>query len=143
MKKLKEYMILLVDRKKAKIFTLIDGIVERKENIDEGNVHQRVKANDIHYYGRSNKIARHIENQLHRRLQFVAQKTANFAKKGQFEGILIGSHKPLFSKIAKHLPYPINQQVKGTFITELKGPFNKILQNAKNHIQKIELGEKG
>ncbi|MEX2007456.1 MAG: hypothetical protein WD992_01670 [Candidatus Levyibacteriota bacterium] len=134
----KKYMVLLVDRQKAKFFTLIDGSVERADEFKNGHVPQKVRANEEHYYGRSDKILRHIEDHLHRHLTLVSQKAAAFAKENHITGIVIGSHKPLFSKIEKHLPPHLSKKVKGRFVTELKEPFNDILKRAKRLIDQIE-----
>lgn len=139
---LKTYMVLLVDRQKAKMFTLIDGSVERVEEIKDGHVPQKVKHGDD-TWDAQNKIFRHIEDHLHRHLTLVSQKAAIFAKENHIAVIIIGSHKPLFSKIEKHLPYPLSQKVKGTFVTELKAPFNEVLKRAKRLIDQIEMKEKG
>ena len=138
MNTIKKYMILLVDRQKAKIFTISDGIVGQKEEFVNHEVPQRVHANNIHFYGRSDKIARHIEEHLHRHLLLVAQKAAQFAKQNHISGLIIGGHKPLFKKIEKHLLYPLNKKVKGKFVTELKTPFNNILKKVRQYILNLE-----
>ncbi|MEX2013079.1 MAG: hypothetical protein WD967_01610 [Candidatus Levyibacteriota bacterium] len=134
----KKYMVLLVDRQKVKFFTLIDGSVERIDEFKNGRVPQKVRVNEEHYYGRGDKILRHIEDHLHRHLALVSQKAAVFAETNHIGGIVIGSHKPLFLKIEKHLPQHLFKKVEGRFVTELKEPFNDILERAKRLIDQIE-----
>lgn len=136
----KAYMVLLVDRQKAKMFTLTDGAVERVEELKKDHVPQKVKHGDD-AWDAQDKIFRHIENHLHRHLTIVAQKASLYITKNNIAGIIIGSHKPLFSKIEKHLLYPLSRKIKGRFVTELKAPFNEILRRAKVLIDQIEKKE--
>lgn len=133
----KTYMVLLVDRKKAKIFTLIDGMVDGYEEFAGEYVPQKVKHGDD-TWDAPDKIFRHIEDHLHRHLTLIFQKAVSFAQKNNIYGIVIGSHKPLFPKIKKHLPQLLSRKVKGEFVTELKAPFNDIVKRAKDLIDKIE-----
>lgn len=137
----KTYMILLVDHKKSRMFTLLNGAVEHYTEFINGHVPQRVHEINKAWM-RQDKIFRHIENHLHRHLQQVVHAAQIFAKENHIAGIIIGGHKELFAKIKKHLPYPLSQKVKGTFVTELKGPFNEILKRAKTVISEIETKEK-
>jgi len=137
----KAYMVLLVDRKKAKLFTLVDGAVDRVEEFTNSHVPQKVKHGDD-TWDAQNKIFRHIEDHLHRHLTLIVQQAKLYAAKSHISGIVIGSHGPLFPKIEKHLPYPLSGKVKGRFVTELKAPFNDILKRAKHLIDQIELKEK-
>lgn len=135
------YLVLLVDRKRARMFILRKGVVKQDEEIIIDSVPQKVKHGDD-TWDAQDKIFRHIEDHLHRHLKLVAEKVSDFAKKKQLTGIVIGSHKPLFIKIEKHLQYPLNRKVKGKFVTELKAPFGEILKRAKRTIKEIEEREK-
>lgn len=138
MKKDNKYLILLVDRKHAEIFTLhSNGSVERDEKFVDGDVPQKVKHGDD-TWDAQDKIFRHIEDHLHRHLTLIGQEARIYAGKTQFAGILIGGHSPLFPKVKKHLPYPLSQEVKGTFLADLKAPFNKTLERIKTLIREIE-----
>jgi len=133
----KTYMILLADRKQAKMFTIIDGTVEKKEEFVDGQVPQIVKHGD-NLWDAQDKIFRHIEDHLHRHLTLIGNRAARFAKRNHVSEIIIGGHKPLFAKIEKHLPYPFCHKVSGRFVTELKAPFNEILRRAKRSIVQLE-----
>jgi len=133
----KTYMILLVDRKQAKMFTLRDGVVGEQEDYKNSQVPQKVKHGDD-TWDAPDKIFRHIEDHLHRHLQAVGEKARVFADRNKVDGIIIGSHIPLFAKVEKHLPYPLPRKVEGKFITGLKAPFNEILKRAKQQVQIID-----
>ena len=135
------YFVLLVDRKRARMFTLRDGVVEYDEELMIDIVPQKVKHGDD-TWDAQDKIFRHIEDHLHRHLKLVAEKAFDFAKRKRIDHLLIGSHKPLFAKIEKHLSYPLNRKIKGKFVTELKAPFGEILKRAKLAIKEIEEKDK-
>lgn len=131
------YMILLADRKRAKIFTLIDGAVEGLERLVDGHVPQKVK-HGSNTWDAQDKIMRHIEDHLHRHLELVARHAISYAKKNGISKIIIGSHKPLLAKVKKHFPNPFSRRIKGEFVTELKGPFNEVVRRARLCISTLE-----
>lgn len=137
----KKYMVLLVDRQRVKIFSIINGAVEDMREFEDDQVPKKVKHGDD-TWDAQDKIFRHIEDHLHKHLVKAAGHAFDFAKENHVWAIIIGGHKPLFSKIEKHLAYPLSNKVKGTFVTELKSPFNEILKRAKSTVDKIEKGEK-
>ena len=130
-------MILLVDRQKAKMFMLTNGTVANTVEIKDGHVPQKVKHGDD-TWDAQNKIFRHIEDHLHRHLLLIGKKATDFARQNHVSGLIIGSHKALFSKVEKHLPVPLSKKLKGRFVTELKAPFNEILHKAVLCVAKIE-----
>jgi hypothetical protein len=133
----KTYMVLLVDRKQANMFSLLDGTVQEKKTLIDDQVPRKVKHGE-EMWDAQDKIFRHIEEHLHRHLMLVCQQAAQFARDNNIHELIIGGHKPLFSKIEKHLPYPLCHYVKGKFVTELKAPFNKILNRAEECIAQLE-----
>lgn len=136
----KKYMVLLVDRNRANMFTLLDGVVGKKEVLTDDDTPQKVKHGDD-TWDSEDKIFRHIEDHLHRHLQKVGKHAFTFAKENRTAGLIIGGHKPLFSKVEKNLPAALSKKVTGTFVTELKAPFGEILKRAKKCIDRIEREE--
>ncbi len=134
-------MVLLVDRQKTEMFLLKDSAVFKHQKVFDDNVPQKVKHGDD-TWDAQNKIFRHIEDHLHRHLTLISQKAAMYARQNRVRNILIGSHKPLFAKIEKHLPYPLPSMIRGRFITELKGPFAEVMRRAEDLINHIERKEK-
>lgn len=138
MKKDNKYLVLLIDRKRAKIFMVhSNGAVERSEEITNGQVPKKVRHGDD-TWDAQDKIFRHIQDHLHRHLTLIIEKVKIYAAQENFAGILIGGHNQLFPKIKKHLPYPLSGKVKKTFIVDMKVPFNKILERTKVVIEEIE-----
>lgn len=131
-----KYLVLLVDREKAILFTVRLGKIEERKEIFVGQVPQRVKAKTINL-GRTDKIMRHIEYHLNEHLKLVAKETREFIKDKNVKFIIIGSHHELFHKIKKHLKYPLNKMILGEFVTELNIPLSKILHHIGENISDI------
>lgn len=125
-----KYLVLLVDRKKAKLFTVHLGKIEEQKEVFDGEVPQRVKAETINL-GRTDKIMRDIEYHVHHHLQIIAESTKEFIKGKNIHSIILGGHADQLHKLKKHLTYPLNQMIKGEFVTELNIPLNKILALSK------------
>lgn len=137
-KKDNKYLVLIIDKKKAKLFMVHSGgAVERMEEFVDGIVPKKVKHGDDNWDAQD-KIFRHIEDHLYKHLELIAQKARSYAEKETIAGILIGGNSQLFPKIKEHLPYPIHGKVRGTFLADLKAPFNKILERIKALIVEIE-----
>lgn len=133
----KIYMVLLVDRQKAKLFTIVNNVVTKQSSIFDDQVPKKVKHGDD-TWDAQNKIFRHIEDHLHRHLNLVVDHAVQFANKNHASVIFIGSHKPLFSKIKKQLPNSLLKLVQGEFVTELKAPFPEIVKRALAQIEYVE-----
>lgn len=131
-------MVLLIDRRKAAFFTLQNGSVIRKKDFFKDEYVPQVVKHGNDTWDAQNKIFRHIEDHLHRHLTTVIQKAQLFIGKEDIAGILIGSHKTLFTKIKQHLVYPLNTQVKGYFVVGLTMPFNTILARVQKEILRID-----
>lgn len=141
LKELKEhekYLVLLVDRKKARLFTVHLGIVEEHKDVFGEYVPQKVK--QIHEaFKRENKILRHIGDHLHRHLKLIIGKTKEFAHNNKnIHFLIIGGHEELLPKIKKLLPYPLSRKLRGSFITQLNIPLNDVYLKSKKIAEKIE-----
>lgn len=133
-----KYLILLVDRKKARLFTVHLGKIEEHKEVFNASVPQNVKAKKIDY-GRDDKIFRHIEQHLHYHLQLIAKTTKEFAQGKNIHFIILGGHKELLPKIKAHLLYPLNKMVLGEFVTELNIPESEVLKHSKKIAANIRL----
>lgn len=124
--KYQKYLVLLIDRKKARLFTVNLGKIEEHKDVFDGEVPQDVKAKKIDW-GRDDKIFKHIQQHLHYHLQFIAKAALEFAKNKHIHFIVIGGHKEMIPKMKAHLLYPLDKKVVGEFVTELNIPLNKVL----------------
>lgn len=131
-----KYLSLLVDREKARLFIVHLGKIEEQREIFAGSVPQNVKAKKIDW-GRENKIFRHIQDHLHRYLQFIAKAVMEFSRKSGIRFVVIGGHAEMIPKMKKHLLYPLNKMVLGEFVTELNVPLSNVLRLSKKAASQI------
>lgn len=114
----KRYLVILADRKKARIFTIYLGDFEDEgEKIIAEEVPQKVKAEGFS----PGRIGRHIHEHLCRHLKEIGKKTWEYLvekKINQLDGIFIGTHKELYLEVRKHLPKKLQHKVLGEFIME-------------------------
>lgn len=135
--KLKTYMVLVVDRKRAKMFTISDGIVNDSVEFVDEHVPQKVRHGD-NMWDAQNKIFRHIEEHLHRHLKQIALKVSEYVKNKNIQFIIIGGHKTFFAKVKEHLPVPLQKMVLGTFITAVNLPTTTIAKHCKKVVEELE-----
>lgn len=138
LEKNRKYLVLLVDREKAKIFTVRLGKIEEEVDIFDNQVPQRVKAKTINL-GRTDKIMRHIEYHLNEHLKLVAKSAKEFISRKKIHFIIIGSHQELLPEIKKSLPHPLNKMILGEFVTELNIPLSQILSQSEAIASRINL----
>lgn len=124
------YLVLLADRKRARLFTVHLGEIEEHEDVFGEFVPQKVRQINKAWM-REDKILRHIEDHLHRHLSLIAQKTAEFIRNKNIHFVVIGGHREFFSKIKKLLPPFLSRKVLGEFVTELNIPLNVVFLQSK------------
>lgn len=133
----KTYLILLADRKRVKLYTLLHDSVSPLSEFIKNDVPQKVKHGDD-TWDAQDKINRHIEEHLHQHLKFVSILVKDYVLKNPIDGILLGGHKDMFEKLKNHLPFPLSKKVIGNFVTELKVPLNTISKKALLEIERLE-----
>lgn len=133
----KTYMVLLVDREHAKMFTLLNGAVLLLKEMKADYVPKTVKhVGDVR--DARDQASRHVELFLNKHLTRVGKEAELFATENNIEVVLIGTHKPLFGKVKKNLPEALMKKVRQEFVTELKGPFGEILKKVNEEIVSFE-----
>lgn len=137
----KKYIVLLIDRGKARLFSVYLGEVQEYAEVFDGIVPQNVRANERDFYGRSDKIFRHIQDHLHRHVVIVANALSEFIKKNGGNFLLIGGHKELLPMIIKELPISVQKMVVAEFVTAVNIPLQKVLLQSKAVAEKIEQNE--
>lgn len=130
------YLVLLVDREKARMFTVDMGQIAEHLDVFDCHVPQEVKAIKSDF-NRDNIIFRHIEDHLHQHLVLVAQAVKGFAKGKTFRFILLGGHRETLPKVIHHLPPELQRLVLGTFDTELNIPRNDILLHCERIVRQM------
>ncbi len=123
------YLVLAVDSRKARIFSLYLGDFEMQPDIFlEDEVPDRVRANLSRTYGSGKQVSgglgdkriqRHIEDHIQRHLKHVAEQTFDFFKKNDFSSLIIGG--PAESKILPHLKNHLHSYLKRRLAGEFHG----------------------
>ncbi|CAN5179892.1 hypothetical protein BH09PAT1_BH09PAT1_7190 [soil metagenome] len=135
--KLKKYIIIVADRKHTILFSLLGSSVERFEKLENADYLPLMKHRDDNW-GAQDLIDNHKQDQLSKHLSFVSDKITEFIAHERIDGVMIGGRRTLFTQIIKHLTPSLQKNVKGTFVTELKVPFNSIYQRALIAIQAMD-----
>ena len=136
--KYNKYLVLLVDREKARMFTVEQGeIVDRSEFIGSF-VPQKVKSTGrVISGGNIDTMFRHNEELLQRHIELAAKAVAEFTESNDIHFVIIGGHVEIFKKVAKSLPSGLRAKVAGTFVTEVNIPLSDILLESKIVAAKI------
>lgn len=134
----KRYLFVIADRKYAKILAFLNGALEDVMEISDPSVPQKVKSNEQDYYGRNDKISRHIENHLHRHLQLISKKVDEFVGVKPVNAVFIGGHKTLFHLIRKHLSSSLRKKIIGEFVAPLKVFQNEIIRRCEKALLQFE-----
>ena len=137
-KRHKKYMVILVDRKKARFFIVYLGEIVEHEDVVDQAVPQNVRK--IHEaWKRKDKIFCHIEEHLHRHFKMIASVAESLVRNNNdIHFIIIGGHEENIHKLKKHLSGALQKKVLGEFITELNIPLNDVLLESKRVAEMIE-----
>lgn len=131
-KKYKPYMVILVDREKARMFTVAQGEVTAHAEFFTDGVPQMVAAtgkdgmtgkSDINFRHNQVLLRRHIANAASAIATFIKGKTINF--------VILGGHREMFKEVAKALPSTLQPKVIGEFVTEVDLPLPDLLRQSK------------
>lgn len=128
----RHYLVIFIDREKAKYFLLQQGVVEAQGQIIDKTVPQNVhpdtaEANNI---TREDKINRHIQDHLRRHYEKIVSNIVTFIGNTPISGVIIGGHKNLFSGFRKKLPKSLQGKVVGVFTSELHTNLNDLMQKS-------------
>ena len=128
--KYSRYLVLLVDREKARMFIVEQGEILEHKDFVNGFVPQRKKKTG-HNNTDSLIMLRRTENYLDQHIDRISSEVAKFAQSKDIKFLIIGGHQQLFNRIIASLPVDLQSMVVGTFISELNIPLNDILIESK------------
>jgi len=127
-----KYLVLLVDREKARMFTVDQGEIADRTQFIEGYVPPRVKATGRdNILNQSDTNFRRNENLLKQHIDIAAKAVAKFVNANDINFVIIGGHAEMFKKVADSLPANLRSKVVAGFITEINIPLNDILRESK------------
>ncbi len=125
------YLFIIVDRKKANMILFHKGEVETIRRVMNPGVAKQTKINSGELYGRNNKLAHHIENQIHQHLQLIMQETEPLFHGKHINGVFIGGHREFFNTIKNELPQILHAKLRGEFVTELNISEEELINHCK------------
>jgi peptide chain release factor subunit 1 len=119
------YCVLVVDARKARIFSLFLGEIEEHLGLFEDEVPGKVRVGG--WAGLAEKrIQRHIEDKVHHHLKKVAERTFQFFKEREFALLIVGGPQDkTIPYLLDHLHSYLQQRLAGTFAAR---PEEKIAQ---------------
>jgi len=109
------YCVLVVDARKARIFSLFLGEIEEHLGLFEDEVPSRIRVGG--WAGLAEKrIQRHIEDKIHHHLKEVAERTFQFFKEREFELLIVGGPQDkTIPYLLDHLHSYLQRRLAGTF----------------------------
>ena len=127
-----KYLVLLVDREKARMFSVEQGEIVDRSQFIEGFVPPRVKSTGRDgILNQSDTNFRRNENLLKQHIDIAAKAVAKFTSANDINFVIIGGHAEMFKKVADSLPANLKSKVVAGFITEVNIPLNDILIESK------------
>lgn len=136
--KYSKYMVLLVDREKALMFTVEQGEIVEQSKFSGDYVPQNKQATGRDgNAGRSDIMTRHTNELLNRHINNACEAADKFARTKDIDFLIIGGHSEMFAKVAKSLPSNLQNKLVGSFVTEINIPLNDILIKSKEIAEAI------
>lgn len=123
------FIVVLIDRNRAKIIEVNFSLEEAKSKVINSDVPQRIQAKGDNM-GREDKILRHIEDHLHRHLVKVVKELKSFENSFPDELIVIGAQKELVGKFKNLLSKDFQKKVIGFFGAEVDDNETELLKKA-------------
>jgi hypothetical protein len=130
--KYSKYMVLLIDREKARMFTVEQGEIIEHSDFTEGYVPQNKKITGDNDLGsRTDTISRHTDVMLDRHIDQATHAADKFARDKGINFLIIGGHVELLARIAESLPYDLKNKLAGSLTIDVNLPLNDILIESK------------
>lgn len=137
----KRFCTVVVDRKKARYFTVYLGQIEEHQGVFINEwVPDKVKEGE--WAGlKQSRIARHIEDHVLHHLKECAKFSFSFFQAHQFDYLILGGHKELTTKFKMLLHPYLKARVAGVFISEPDSSLTQILAKSLLVEEEIEKAE--
>ncbi|MGC2694479.1 MAG: hypothetical protein WA738_01680, partial [Candidatus Angelobacter sp.] len=95
--------IVLVDRKRARIFELHEGEISQKPELELGASPHVPRSDGFQGYEAGHR-ERHVENQVMQHYKMVAESLLLLYNREKFDALMIGCHDEAWPEIEPHLP---------------------------------------
>lgn len=139
LEKYPRYLVVVLERDKARFFSIFLDEIEQMSEIIHSDVPQRINAARAEWKGlRENKIRGHIEDHIQRHLKKVSKETADYFRKDKFNYLIVGIHKELKEKFAETLSARSRKKLIGSYYIVSGYNLNRIKAKSGEMINKHE-----
>lgn len=129
-----EDLVIIADKKYAKILLFHNGIIQKQETIVDSTVSQKIKANKGEQYARNSKLFRHILKQTHDHFAQIAQSVNLFVKNEKIHSVFIGGHTSTMYTLENSLSPNLRKKIKAEFIISPQAPQKEIVRKSQHAI---------
>lgn len=127
------YCTVVVDKEKARIFTVYLGEIEEQSYIFDEFIGKHARGGWAQA-----RWQRHIEDHVRRHLKKVALQTYKFFRKNKFDRLIIAGSKEILPEYEHVLHNYLKNKLAGKFYTELFAPVQKFLDQSLKIEEKTE-----
>ena len=139
LEKYPRYVVVVLERDKARFFSIFLDEIEQMSEIIQSDVPQRINAARAEWKGlRENKIRGHIEDHIQRHLKKVSKETADYFRNNKFNYLIIGIHKELKEKFIETLSAKSRKKLIGSYHIVSGYNLNRIKAKSREIINKHE-----
>jgi peptide subunit release factor 1 (eRF1) len=129
------YMVILIDKKKARILTVGQGEILSACQLLDDNDKQNIKSTGRDQrVNRADSLSRQNDHALQRFIAEVAKTAEQNAKTAPIEHIVLGGHKAIIKRTSESLSKPLQSRVVLGIAADLNMPDHEILAKSKQVI---------
>jgi peptide subunit release factor 1 (eRF1) len=134
--------VVLVNRKKARIFELQEGEITQKPDLEFEQAMRKPRSDGFGGYEAGHR-ERHIENQVMQQFKQFAESLLLLHNREKFEALLIGCHDEAWPEIEPHLHSSLKQKLQGRFLIDpAAASAEEVREQAERILAETALSEK-
>jgi peptide subunit release factor 1 (eRF1) len=139
LEKYPRYVVAVLERDKARFFSIFLDEIEEVSEIMFSDVPQRINAARAEWKGlRETKIQGHIRDHLRRHLKKVSEKTSDYFRKNKFNYLVLGARRELVEKFTEILGAKSRKKLIGSYHIVSGYNLNRIKEKSREIINKHE-----
>jgi peptide subunit release factor 1 (eRF1) len=134
--------VVLVNRKKARIFELQEGEITQKPDLEFEQAMRKPRSDGFGGYEAGHR-ERHIENQVMQQFKQFAESLLLLHNREKFEALLIGCRDEAWPEIEPHLHSSLKQKLQGRFLIDpAAASAEEVREQAERILAETALSEK-
>ena len=127
-----KYLVLLVDREKARMFTVEQGeIIEKSEFVGDPIPQKKKSTGRDSQINQADTNSRRDDNNVKKHIETIAKSVAKFTNANDISFVIVGGHADMFRKVADALPTSLQSKVVVGFVTDINLPLAEIMRQSK------------